>query len=55
MTDTTLSKPPQPARNYRWIGIAAAVVLVGAMAFDTTIVQIGSERDVQVQKFSPEA
>ena len=25
------------------------------MAFDTTIVQIGSERDVQVQKFSPDA
>ncbi|MBO9628121.1 MAG: DUF2291 domain-containing protein [Shinella sp.] len=55
MTDATLPKSSQPARSYRWIGIAAAVVLVGAMAFDTKIVQIGSEADVQVQKFSPEA
>ena len=55
MTDTTLSKSPQSGRSYRWIGIGAAVVLLGAMAFDTAIVRIGSERDVQVQKFSPEA
>ncbi|WP_411037229.1 DUF2291 family protein [Shinella sp. BYT-45] len=55
MTDITLSKSPQPARSYRWIGVAAAVVLVGAMALDTTIVRIGSENDVRVQKFSPEA
>lgn len=54
MTDATLSKSPQSARSYRWIGIAAAVILVGAMAFDTKIVRIGSEDDVQVQKFSPE-
>ena len=55
MTDATLPKSSQPARSYRWIGFAAAVVLVGAMVFDTKIVQIGSEADVQVQKFSPEA
>lgn len=55
MTDITISKSPQPARNKRWIGIAALVVLVGAMALDTTIVQIGSVNDVQVKKFSPEA
>ena len=55
MTDATLPKSSQPARSYRWIVIAAAVVLVGTMAFDTKIVQIGSEADVQVQKFSPEA
>lgn len=55
MTDATLPKSSRPARSYRWIGIAAVVVLVGAMAFDTKIVQIGSEADVQVQKFSPEA
>ncbi len=35
--------------------LASGVVLLGAMAFDTTIVKIGSDRDVQVQKFSPEA
>ncbi len=55
MTDATLPKPSRPARSYRWIGLAAAVVLVGAMAFDTTAVRIGSQADVQVQKFSPEA
>ena len=55
MTDATLSKSARPVRSYRWIGIAAAVVLVGAMAFDTKIVRIGSENDVQVQRFSPEA
>ena len=55
MTDAALSKPSRPARSYRWIGVAAAVVLVGAMVFDTKIVTIGSEADVQVQKFSPDA
>lgn len=55
MTDATLSKSPQPARSYRWVGIAAVVVLLGAMAFDTKIVRIGSENDVQVKRFSPEA
>ncbi len=55
MTDTTISKPSQPSQARRWIGIAAAVVLVGAMALDTTVVRIGSESDVRVQKFSPEA
>jgi predicted lipoprotein len=55
MTEATLSKSPQPARSYRWFGIAAAIVLVGAMAFDTKIVTIGSDADVQVQKFSPVA
>jgi predicted lipoprotein len=55
MTEATLSKSQQPARSYRWFGIAAVVVLVGAMAFDTKIVTIGSDADVQVQKFSPVA
>jgi predicted lipoprotein len=41
-------------RNTRLIWIVAAVALIGAMAFDTAIVKIGSEHDVQVQKFSPE-
>ena len=54
MTDATLSKPPRP-RSYRWIGIAAAVALVAAMAIDTTVVRIGSESDVRVQAFSPES
>ena len=54
MTDATFSKPQQPpARGRRWIGIAAAVALVGAMAYSTAVVRIGSDRDVQVQTFSP--
>ena len=54
MTDATLSKPQQPAtRGRRWIRIAAAAVLVGAMAYSTAVVRIGSDRDVQVQTFSP--
>ncbi len=52
---TALSRSKSPARSYRWILLASGVVLLGAMAFDTTIVKIGSDRDVQVQKFSPEA
>lgn len=55
MADITISKPSRPSQLSRWIGIAAAVVLVGAMALDTAVVQIGSQEDVRVQKFSPEA
>lgn len=55
MTDATFAKSAPPAKSYRWIGIAAVVALVGAMILDTTVVRIGSEADVQVQKFSPEA
>lgn len=37
--------------------ITAAVILavLGAMALDTTVVQIGSDKDVRAAKFSPEA
>ncbi|MDL2398031.1 DUF2291 domain-containing protein [Rhizobium mayense] len=35
--------------------VAAAVVVVAAIAFDTTVVKIGSENDVREQAFSPEA
>jgi predicted lipoprotein len=49
--NTVSSRP----KNARWIGIAAIVVVVAAMALDTTVVQIGSEHDVREQKFSPEA
>jgi len=54
-TDATLSKSRRPVRHARWVGITAAIVLVGAMVYDTTVVQIGSDRDVQVQRFSPDA
>lgn len=53
MVDAVQPRPTR-SRSYRWAGIAALVVLVGAMALDTTIVTIGSESDVRVKKFSPE-
>ena len=53
MVDVANTRSARP-RNYRWIGIAAVVLVVGAMALDTTIVQIGSEHDVQEKKFSPQ-
>ena len=37
------------------IGVVVAVILVAAMAIDTTVVTIGSEADVQKQGFSAEA
>ncbi|SFA83112.1 Predicted lipoprotein [Rhizobium sp. NFR07] len=37
------------------IGAALAVVVVGAIALDTTVVTIGSEGDVRKQAFSPES
>lgn len=52
MVDAARSLSPRP-KNYRWFGIAAVVIVVGAMAFDTTVIRIGSEQDVQEQKFSP--
>jgi predicted lipoprotein len=55
MTDTTLSKSSPPAGRYRLIGGLVIVALIAGMALDTTIVRIGSENDVRVQKFSPEA
>ena len=39
----------------RWVAAAAVVVLIGAMAYDTKVVRIGSEHDVREQKFAPEA
>ncbi len=35
--------------------VAAAVIVVGAIGLDTTVVRIGSERDVREQAFSPAA
>ena len=53
MVDAATARSSRP-KHYRWIGIAAVVVLIGAMALDTTVVQIGSEHDVQEKKFSPQ-
>ena len=53
ITDTT---PRQKAKSRTPLMIAAAVVVVmGAMALDTTVVQIGSDLDARKQAFSPDA
>ncbi|MEF0941232.1 DUF2291 domain-containing protein [Rhizobium sp. BR 362] len=38
-----------------WASVAAAVIVIAAIGFDTTVVKIGSEHDVREQAFSPEA
>jgi predicted lipoprotein len=53
MVDVVATRSSRP-KSYRWVGIAAIVVVIGAMALDTTVVQIGSVHDVQEKKFSPE-
>ena len=53
MNDSTQRISSKPSGRYKWIGVVAIIVLVGAMAMDTTIVKIGSSRDVREQKFSP--
>ena len=46
--------PSVPSKGFRWVGVAAAIALIAAMAIDTTVVRIGSEHDVREKKFSPE-
>jgi predicted lipoprotein len=54
---STISAPGAPSRSRRGPLVAAILVLlvVGAMAYDTTVVTIGSEADVRGDVFSPEA
>ena len=47
-------KAPAPSRRGLLMGIAAVVVLAGAIALDTVVVPIGSEGDVRAQAFSPD-
>lgn len=48
-------KAPAPSRRGLILGVAAGVLLAGAIAFDTTVVPIGSEADVRAQGFSPDS
>lgn len=52
----TKKQPSQTGKNNKTklMIAAAAVVIVGAMAFDTTVVQVGSELDARQQAFSPD-
>lgn len=56
MSMTTVPAPKAPASSRRGVlmAIGAGVVVLAAMALDTTVVQIGSERDVRQQAFSPD-
>ncbi|MEA3534572.1 DUF2291 family protein [Rhizobium sp. CC-YZS058] len=55
-TVTTRKIPRQaPASRRGLIAGVAGIVLLAAMAYDTRIVQIGSEHDVRQAVFSPEA
>lgn len=47
-------KPAKLNRTVLW-SVVAAVVVVGAIGFDTKVVTIGSDADVRQQVFSPEA
>lgn len=51
---TRAPKAPAPSRRGLLIGVAAVVLLAGAIALDTTVIPIGSEADVRVQAFSPD-
>jgi len=47
-------KPAKLNRAVLW-SVVAAVVVVGAIGFDTKVVKIGSDADVRQQVFSPDA
>jgi predicted lipoprotein len=55
MTDTAISSSSSKSDLSRWIAAAAIVLVVGAMAYDTKIVRIGSQHDVREKTFAPEA
>ncbi|PYE34897.1 putative lipoprotein DUF2291 [Rhizobium sp. PP-F2F-G38] len=54
VADTKSLNTPLLTRG-RVIAAALAVILVGAMVYDTRVVRIGSEHDVRADVFSPEA
>ncbi|MBW7056999.1 DUF2291 domain-containing protein [Paracoccus bogoriensis] len=48
-------KAPPSSRRGLWLSLAAAVLVLGAIALDTTVVHVGSEADIRQQAFSPDA
>lgn len=48
-------KAAPSSRRGLWLSLAAGVLVVGAIALDTTIVHVGSDADVRQQAFSPDA
>lgn len=55
LPDTAPLAPQPRLRRVHLITAAFVVAVLGAMALDTTVVQIGSDADVRAAKFSPEA
>lgn len=57
MTAQTAPAPKAPAAPRRRLLIAAVACLVvlGAIAFDTTVVRVGGENDIRQQAFAPDA
>ena len=53
MTGTGPANAAKPKRGKLYLALAA-IVLLGASALDTTVVEIGSEQDARVQAFDPD-
>lgn len=49
------ARVPAGLRRRTVVASALTILVLGAMALDTTVVQMGSEEDVRKQAFSPEA
>ena len=54
MSTVPAAKPVTSPRRGRLIAVALGVVVLAAIAFDTTVVHIGSEQDARQQAFSPD-
>lgn len=56
-TAQTAPAPKAPASSRRglMISVALAVIVAAGIAFDTTVVRVGSENDVRAQAFSPDS
>ena len=55
VSDSPAPKAPAPPRRSLFLAVAAAVVVAAGIAFDTTVVQIGSDADARQQAFSADA
>ncbi len=54
MSTVPAAKPVTSPRRGRLIAVALGVLVLAAIAFDTTVVHIGSEQDARQQAFSPD-
>lgn len=55
MSTIDANSPPSRGAARKWILPVVAVVVIGVIALDTTVVQIGSDLDVREQAFDPDA